>query len=430
MRLIKIISIQSFNTEKYEYQLNAIEEGINLSGSIILNGWVDTKFKDCKIQSLKFYSKGQFTHNFIGTNTNISNKGFFSKFRSKIDSEKFTYDIILHPKIFYKDDYIRVNVVFNDNSEESICEITIELDSDFKDVYQEKLIPIKLLTLGRTGSTYVMNLLSEHPGVVVNDHFNESNISSYYLNFIDNLYSPIQSSDYGEGLSNLKNIEAIQNRSFIEFPFITNSEWYSDIYPKNLISFAKKNIDDYYLFLSDKNTKYFIEKAVIHDTTLTLLDKVYANKKYIFLVRDFRDMYSSILAFNKKRGSRAFGMENYEKDEDYIKQLGFYTNECFLPAYEKVKNQAFLLKYEELIKKPKKTLKNLYKFLDLDYSDITIDKILDSLAKTRKILQEKHMTSSDANNTMKRYKKNLDNNTIILIETAFDKSLKYFGYKN
>ena len=55
----------------------------------------------------------------------------------------------------------------------------------------------------------------------------------------------------------------------------------------------------------DRQPRYFAEKHTLRSAALTA--ELYPGAREVFLVRDFRDMVSSILAFNRRRGVQGFG---------------------------------------------------------------------------------------------------------------------------
>ncbi len=423
---IQINNIKLLNTDKYELQLKLPKEITIVDQYLDINGFVYRKDGKC-IEKLQYSAKSLFAREVIGIVNLDNSPGFFNLHSNHQSAKKARFDSKLHTAFLDKNDNIRIIANIDDGSHDIIVSFDINMENNIVNVYNEKLSPIKLLSLGRTGTTLFMNMLSAHPKIGVNNHFNESNISSYYLNSIKHMYPTIQKNHYGEGKANLKNIETIENGEFMEFPFITNDNWYSDIYPKKLVSFVKSTIDDYYLNI-DPGMQYFIEKDVVHDPTLTLMDKLYVNSKYIFLVRDFRDMYASILNFNNKRGFRAFGMENYEKDEDYIVSLGNYCNNSFITAYEAIKDKAILIKYEDLVINKRASLKTIFDYLEIDSSSSILDEVIDKTSG-KSSTEQKHMTTADVSQSIGRYKESLDSNTIKLLNKSFDRSLKYFGYE-
>ena len=423
----KITNIIFLNTDKYEFRLNSPKCTIVIDSSVEITGFVFRK--DGKaIRKIKYSAKSLFGRQIIGTAKLTKSPGFLNLYPKHELAVRARFDSKLDTAFLNNQDNIKIIAVMEDNSEEPIGEVEITIESDIMSAYHEKLSPIKLLSLGRTGTTLFMNMMSAHPEIGVNNHFNESNIASYYLNYIKYTYPTIQKNNFGEGRANLENIKTIENNDFMKFPFISDDNWYADLYPKKLVSFVKSIIDDYYVNASGNDINYFIEKGVVHDPTLTLMDQLYTNSKYIFLIRDFRDMYASILDFNKKRGFRAFGMENYEKDEDYIVALGHYCDNSFIKAYESIKDKAILIKYEDLVMNKEETLKLIFEYLGIDSSYSIIDEIIDKTSGKSKD-EQKHMTTGDVSKSIKKYKDSLDSDTIALLNTSFANSLVYFGYE-
>ncbi len=424
---IKIKNIHFHNRDNYFLVLDDIRDGYELVDSeVSISGYIVRK-DDRKIQKLQYTSKGLFNRQVLGF-SEIEDSHSFSKLHPVYKfSSKAKFNSKLHVAFLYPADHIRVLAVFEDKTKDCILSFNIEIESDIQNSYTEKVSPIKLLSLGRTGTTLFMNMLSAHPKIGVNNFFNESNISSYYLNNIKYTYPTIQRNNYTEGMANLENIKTIEDGNFIEFPFINNDSWYNYLYPKKLTKFAKETIDDYYLNASSDDISYFAEKGVVHDPTLTLMNQLYKKPKYIFLIRDFRDMYASIINFNKKRGFKAFGMENYKTDEEYIESLGRYCNNSFINAYENLKDKSMLVKYEDLINNKSETLKLVFEYLEIDRSNSIIDDIHNRTGGKSKD-EQKHMTTQDINKSIGRYQEILDSDTIKLLNKSFEKSLKYFGY--
>ncbi len=424
---VTIHKITLKNLEKYEIdirqpsKLNVEESSINVYGFVFNKS-------NKPIKHIIVTSKALFNRRIIGESELKASPGFFKIHPSFPVAKKAKIDLRIFPSFLMMEDSIYINVVLTDNTQETIAILDVTVSNDIKNIYNEKISPIKLLSLGRTGTTLFMNMLSAHPKIGINNHFNESNIASYYLNNLEHNYPFVQKNNYGEGKANLENIQTIQNKDFMEFPFITDDNWYTDLFPKHLVRFVKSTIDDYYLNCSDNNDiNYFIEKGVVHDPTLTPMDQLYSKPKYIFLVRDFRDMYASIINFNKKRGFRAFGMEKYEKDEDYIVALGRYCENSFISAYEALKDRAILVKYEDLVSNKRATLKRIFDYLNINSADIILDEVITKTSGKSKV-EKKHMTTHNVNKSIGRYKESLNQNTIDILNKSFDKSLRYFNY--
>jgi len=98
--------------------------------------------------------------------------------------------------------------------------------------------------------------------------------------------------------------------------------------------------------------------------------------KEVFLVRDFRDMLSSILAFNEKRGYQAFDRGKYSNTTDYVRGTLKPGVEMLEASWLERRNNAFLIKYEELILDPYAVLRDVFRYLEVDCSTQTIEKII------------------------------------------------------
>src|SRR5205823_11524114 len=64
------------------------------------------------------------------------------------------------------------------------------------------------------------------------------------------------------------------------------------------------------------DARYFSEKFRPGELTLAMLWEIYPKAKEIFLVRDFRDMLISMLAYSAKRGYGLFDRDTSGSDEE------------------------------------------------------------------------------------------------------------------
>ena len=165
--------------------------------------------------------------------------------------------------------------------------------------YQPRLQPLVLNSTGRSGSTWFMRLLSQHPAIVACPIYAyETRVWPFWMQLLQFLS---------------------QRANPIETPFQAD-------YPPKAAAFCQETLDAFYEHIAEAQGKiissseltYFAEKNTFNPN-LDLLMEIYPQAKEIILVRDFRDVTSSILAFNKKRGSDDFGRNKFKSDEEYIK---------------------------------------------------------------------------------------------------------------
>jgi hypothetical protein len=80
-----------------------------------------------------------------------------------------------------------------------------------------------------------------------------------------------------------------------------------------------------------------------------LVWELYPHAKELFLVRDFRDVFSSMLAFNQRSGRRVFGPAHVESDEELAYFLRDSRLRYLSNSWPKREERAHLIRYEDLI---------------------------------------------------------------------------------
>jgi hypothetical protein len=173
------------------------------------------------------------------------------------------------------------------------------------------------------------------------------------------------------------------------------------------------------------------------NTNLTMLRHLFPGLKEIFLVRDFRDMLCSIMAFNKAKGVVAFGRHLAESDEQYVREfLGPDVNQLF-KAWRRRSASAHLLRYEDLAYDTSNTLSRVYDYLGIDrlekseVDEIVATSISKGFAESKaqeSSNQRAHPTSATIADSLMRWQRDLDDELRSVCEAAFDKALQGFGY--
>ena len=206
------------------------------------------------------------------------------------------------------------------------------------------LNPIIFTSLGRSGTTFFMNLLANVDEIVSD--------KTYPL---ENKYAS-------------KMFEKISNHTAVDSNYNNISSRVNQI---------KQKVDEYYLTLSKeyykKNPKYFIEKSM---RPYYILDPAYENSKNIFLVRNFEDIIISSLNFNRKRGNLRFGREHVNDDLEFIEFKAEQARKWIFDPYMQIGSNSLLVKYENLIENTQNELKKILDFLDIDFENDKIERIL------------------------------------------------------
>jgi hypothetical protein len=113
------------------------------------------------------------------------------------------------------------------------------------------------------------------------------------------------------------------------------------------------------------DARFIVEKTERDWRLLRLVAEIWPGARYLVLVRDFRDVVASVLAFNERRGWPAFGRQYVESDERYVELLRGYALELARSARAHG-DRARVVRYEDLILEPETTLKGLLEWTGLD----------------------------------------------------------------
>ncbi len=222
--------------------------------------------------------------------------------------------------------HLTFRVVFEDGSSCVAGSMSLRREP-LRTGFEPALQPLIVTTLGRSGSTWLMQLLAAHPQVVVFRRFPyESAPAKYWLHMLRVLSEPgnlDQSAHPEDFFRNRWWVGANpfhDDRVYEQVPLET---WFADTYIESLADFCRRRIEDWYLTLARTQVQpapvYFAEKHVWPDDLPELTWELYPRAKELFLVRDFRDMARSIMDFDARRGYAGFGRPPGATDEEYMR---------------------------------------------------------------------------------------------------------------
>lgn len=297
--------------------------------------------------------------------------------------------------------------------------------------------PIVLNALGRTGSTWTMRLLSQHPGIVATPLYPyEDRSAGVWMHMLKVLSSP------RNAISSMKPINFDSELGFIgHHPFNTPTRfqalpsgsrlqrWFGKAYVEDLIAFCLASADSYYHEIAaaygKEASRYFVEKfEPLHIPNLVW--ELYPHSKEIILIRDFRDVFCSARAFNRKRGFKAFGEEAAGGEEDWIVGLGRRTQTLYDRACDPAVD-ALLVRYEDLILEPVATVRRLLDYLGLESDDQRIDRML-TAARTDTAELKGHRTTEGPKASVQRWRTDLDEKLLRLCDRHYAKLLSDLEY--
>jgi hypothetical protein len=270
--------------------------------------------------------------------------------------------------------------------------------------------PLIVTTLGRTGSTWCVWMLQSHPEIVAHSPFeNDARVGAYWMSALQTLSDPVsylrqvypgEIAEPDWWVGHEADIPARLNDAVLD-------GWLADSRVYELARACRDRIDSFYGFLAEqqgKSASFFVEKFLPRQISIDLLRELYPGAAEVVLVRDLRDVFCSILAFNRKRGYEAFGRELAGSDDEYIDTVR-RSGEALLSHVRSEERDTHLLRYEELISEPVATLEPLLEFLGLDPAGAAA---MVERAAVSTGGMDHHMTAPSASASIGRWRTDLD----------------------
>jgi hypothetical protein len=295
--------------------------------------------------------------------------------------------------------------------------------------YEPTLRPLVLTSPGRSGTVWMMRMLAAHPGVVVHPHpEHEVWPGRYWAHLLAVLSGPAdprgsvtsRSFEYLRGLVG-------QNPYYDTASISPASElgsWLGRTHVDRLASFCMQNIDDWYSIVAQEQAKqpvYFAEKNFPRTALQGLsVTELYPGAREVFLVRDFRDMACSYLAYAE---GHWWSRRGYDADRILREFLEPWVRNV-LSGWRSRRAPAVLVRYEDLVLSPRETIDALLRFLELDASDETVDSMLG--AAPQKVF-EHHGTSTTLDGSVGRWR-NEPGELRDRLDELFADALAEFGY--
>ncbi|MCU7917765.1 MAG: sulfotransferase [Candidatus Thiodiazotropha sp. (ex Epidulcina cf. delphinae)] len=308
----------------------------------------------------------------------------------------------------------------------SLCEIKLHRTPTSTN-FHPKIQPIIITTLGRSGSTWLMQLLARHPSIIVaNQHPYETFVLEYWLHLVSHqLHSPYTF------------LTPVDQQRF-KRDFLCNEQrrsWFHNEYHLQALAFCQQAIDGYYRQVGVEqnvtSVSYFAEKIPYYSgkksTTWRQLSSVvrelYPSAKEIILVRDFRDMVLSAFHFGARNGAY-IDIEN-ELPTAYL-NVSNEVNE-FSEYYRRHRDDTLLVRYEDLLLDTPSILRKIFVYLSIPSDEI----ILEDMTRDKYKVAEQHrqhITSKSVTKSVQRWKHELAPQLQDKYTEAFRSNLDLFGY--
>jgi hypothetical protein len=207
--------------------------------------------------------------------------------------------------------------------------------------------------------------------------------------------------------------------------------WEGGAYLAALATFCQRSIDGWYLATASAQGKdaaplrFFAEKH-FPDAYPRRLRELYAQPAELFLVRDFRDMSTSMRAYNARKGYGDFGRAAAADDRAWIVTLR-QGLQALLEAWRERGSSASLVRYEALVQQSEVALPPILKMLGLESSPAIIARMVAAAAPDAPDLQG-HGTTASPDASIGRWQTDLPPDLQNLVNTEFRDLLIAFGY--
>jgi hypothetical protein len=299
------------------------------------------------------------------------------------------------------------------------------------------LQPIMMTGLGRSGTTWVMQLLEQHPGVSVFRPFDyEPRVAAYWTDVLAALSQPASYLQTLAAAPTPHNVWWIGEGALVprppKAPDPRAERWLGVSQLSALSALSTARIEAFYREVANAQRKpgarFFSEKFRPGEWTQALLWEMYPNAKEIFLVRDFRDMLTSMLAYSQKRGYGLFGRHASGSDEEFIHGNLRRDVERLRLDWRDRAEKSFLLRYEDLILQPERELTRLTQYIGVDSTDAAIAEILRAASAHRPDKQDAHKTSIGGKDSIGRWQRELSDSLRTACDEALGDALEEFGY--
>jgi hypothetical protein len=304
--------------------------------------------------------------------------------------------------------------------------------------FEPSIQPVLVTSLGRSGSTLLTALLGAHPLACAYRPFEfEPRASSYWIDVLLSLTDPVS---YLSQLDPVGNVEAggwwlgadgqAAGRMLRRTGEPQIGDWLASDAVGSLAVVCQQRIEAVYeqvAVTEGREPALFVEKYVPGHVP-ALVRELYPKSREIFLVREFRDMVASILAYTGARAPGRLGRSLAGSDEDYVLSQVRNSVLRLVRNWERRAGQAHFVRYEDLVLSPRETLADVLAYLELDCDAATIDAMLRSV-DDRAQLSATHRTAQTPDESIGRWRRDLAPELVEACEQALGFAYETFGYE-
>ncbi|HEX6457216.1 MAG TPA: sulfotransferase [Solirubrobacterales bacterium] len=294
---------------------------------------------------------------------------------------------------------------------------------------EEEIQPLMVNTIGRSGSTLLVTLLSSHPDVVAFSPFiKDARVSTYWANVIQDLAAP---ASYLAPFDppDLERPHWWLDSGAGELGEDEVERWLGSASVELLAGHCRAQIEAFYANLAGaEGARYFVEKYLPYQVIPDLLSEMYPGAREVILVRDFRDMLCSVIAFNRKRGWSDFGYTEGGDDAEYVRSVMRPSLTALAQRLRRDSGAPSLVRYEELVLDPEPALTALFEQLGLASGEEVVAETV-RLAQEGTASMDHHRTTSDPAASIGRWHEDLPGEIAAVCNEELGPLLAEFGYE-
>jgi hypothetical protein len=305
----------------------------------------------------------------------------------------------------------------------------------FTPVAELPLLPLLVTTLGRTGSTLLMTMLSLHPAVsAFRPTGYDSRPFAYWLTAATGMAAPssrmalIDSTAPEEDWWLGRRPLAVASLQRLGQPLLDHLV--SKPVDSLLTAFLRRAADaaSELAFTEGRRAAQYSAEKCFPGYVPRLLRELSPDSREVFLVRDFRDVLASILAFNSKRGFQSFGRQDVRTDEEFVARFAVNVNMLAASWLER-RGRSFLVRYEDLVHQPQAVLEDLFAYLEADASSAQIEAIIAGADGLLDRIRGEHSTTDEPAASTGRWVNDLSPEVQQACDKALADPLREFGYE-
>jgi hypothetical protein len=424
---IKMMSSERNQQIHFNIEYPKLTQG-EINSPFALQGWL---LGGVQIQSIEVSQAGI---GIVSVPVSIRRPDIARRFNFDESDDRFGFFSHLNPYLLPEQFELEVNAVTADAEKILLCVISGQRPP----LTSCDLTPLLLTTLGRTGSTALLGTLGMHPKVAVYKPFDqEARYISYYTQMFKTLSSVYSWQAPLAAISEYVTQDQLLGRNVPSddlLHYSVYSEMWSNFYQQympDIFKFCTGQLSQLYhqvAALNGNESPQWIAEKFVPGNEVLEVKTVFPAAREIVLVRDPRDVYCSILSFIEKKGQFGFGRECFHDNHSYLTEA-FIPSVMQLYRYWKTNADTVLLvRYEDMVNKPEQTFHKICEHIGIDSTPETISRMLIKASETSNDRQKEHQTSASIANSIARFKSNLSQSDIRLMEDSLNEALTEFGY--